>query len=44
MKSLNNNKDLWTKLNVEKLEEREEYIHLCIDCCYKVCVDCCFKI
>ena len=44
MKNINKKENLWTNLSAEKLEKREEYIHLCIDCCFKVCADCCFKI
>lgn len=47
MKSLNENKDLWTNMKVEALEDREEYVYAqMIDlCCFEMCCDwCCVRI
>lgn len=43
MKSLNEDKDLWTSLNIEKLENREEYV--AVGCCVQGCCDnCCVRV
>ncbi|HEY9060856.1 MAG TPA: hypothetical protein VIO64_10215 [Pseudobacteroides sp.] len=44
MKNINKNEELWTNLSAENLEKREEYLHICADCCWKVCANCCWKI
>lgn len=46
MKSINDDKQLWTTLSVEELEKREEYaVMLDSPCCFQICcVDCCFNI
>jgi len=40
MKSINSDKNLWSEMAVELLENREEY-GFCFSCinCYNVCID-----
>lgn len=39
MKSLNDNKKLWSEIEIEDMEEREEF-----DWCFTLCFSCfCFK-
>lgn len=47
MKSLNDDKGLWTKLSVEELEKREEYTKVAAEiCCFELCCFevCCFEV
>jgi hypothetical protein len=50
MRSLNGDKELWTRLSVEELEKREEYTQLVNlvsepKCCFQVCCyDCCIQV